>query len=184
MKRASLQILSSGGTILIVQSFFNYCQKNIDGIIFEQLNADTLQNSRQKLEKRFHGCSTIPGTRSYHLFEPIGNGEISFQYVAADKDYAGKTSFFGLQPNYTTIQPMEFAAYKYNGQWWIGMVLSMSEEHQDAEIKFMKPAGPSTSFSWPVFEDICNKFIKKLKRLPFGNRLTDFVQIFFVDCYF
>jgi len=28
------------------------------------------------------------------------------------------------------------------------------------------------------------KFIKKLKRLPFGNRLTDFVQIFFVACYF
>ena len=28
------------------------------------------------------------------------------------------------------------------------------------------------------------KFIKKLKRLPFGNRLTDFVPIFFVDCYF
>ena len=28
------------------------------------------------------------------------------------------------------------------------------------------------------------KFIKKLKRLPFGNRLTDFVQIFFVGCYF
>ena len=36
------------------------------------------------------------------------------------------------------------------------MVLSMSEELQDAEIKFMKHAGPSTSFSWPVFEDICN----------------------------
>ena len=112
VKRASLQTLSSGGTILNVQSFFNYCQKNIDGIIFEQLNSDTLQNSRQKLEKRFHGGSTIPGTRSYHLFEPIGNGEISFQYVAADKDYAGKTSFFGLQPNYTTIQPLEFAACK------------------------------------------------------------------------
>jgi len=28
------------------------------------------------------------------------------------------------------------------------------------------------------------KFIKKLKCLPFGNRLTDFVQIFFVGCYF
>jgi len=28
------------------------------------------------------------------------------------------------------------------------------------------------------------KFIKKLKRLPFCNRLTDFVQIFFVGCYF
>ena len=28
------------------------------------------------------------------------------------------------------------------------------------------------------------KFIKKLKRLPFGNRLIDFVQIFFVGCYF
>jgi len=28
------------------------------------------------------------------------------------------------------------------------------------------------------------KFIKELKRLPFGNRLTDFVQIFFVGCYF
>jgi len=36
------------------------------------------------------------------------------------------------------------------------MVLSMSEEHQDADIKFMKPAGPSTSFLWPAFEDICN----------------------------
>jgi len=28
------------------------------------------------------------------------------------------------------------------------------------------------------------KFIKKLKRLPFGNHSTDFVQIFFVGCYF
>ena len=36
------------------------------------------------------------------------------------------------------------------------MVLSTNADFKDAQIKFMKPAGPSPSFSWPKYDDICN----------------------------
>ena len=120
------------------------------------MSSVTLQDVRNILEKRFELENTIPGTHSYHFFESLSKSVIGYKQVACDKDYAGKMDFFSLIPMYTAIHPMEFFACIYNKHWWIGIVLSINEVHKDAEIKFMKPPGPSASFIWPTFEDICN----------------------------
>jgi len=39
--------------------------------------------------------------------------------------------------------------------WWIGSVRSVSDEHDDYEVVFMHPHGPSRYFRWPQREDIC-----------------------------
>ena len=119
VKRASLQKRPS---ILTVFDLIRYCRSNIDSIIFEHLLSVALQDVRDILEKRFELGNTIPGTRSFHFFEPLSKSVIGYKQVACDKDYAGKMDFFSLIPKYIAIHPMEFVACIYNKHWWIGIV--------------------------------------------------------------
>ena len=114
-----------------------------------------MEYTRENLKKCFEGGSTIPGTRSYHIFEPLQAGIIGYKYVASDANYAGQTNFFNY-PSFVLVKPMDFVACAYNGCWWIGIVLSTNNDLEDVQVKFMKPAGPSLCFSWPIYDDICD----------------------------
>ena len=153
VKRACLQ---KRAVILNIVDFMHYCQYRIEGIAFMHLSSNTLQSTRTFLKKRFESGNTVPGTPSYHLFVLLGNGQIAFKNVASDEKYAGQIKFFSPIPETIRVEPMEFVACIYNAQWWIGIVLSINHAYEDVEVKFMKPAGPSTSFAWPAFDDICN----------------------------
>ena len=154
VKRASL-LRSSSDAILSVTAFYEYCCKNISGIEFCHISTSALEYTRENLKKRFEGGSTIPGTRSYHIFEPLQAGIIGYKYVASDANYAGQTNFFNY-PSFVLVKPMDFVACAYNGCRWIGIALSTNDDLKDAQVKFMKPAGPSSCFSWPIYDDICD----------------------------
>ena len=75
-----------------------------------------------------------------------------------------KTSFYKNETIIFEISTPENMGFKKKPPVYLKGEAVQSRNHSSVTIKF--------------------KFIKKLKRLPFGNRLTDFVQIFFVGCYF
>ena len=52
------------------------------------------------------------------------------------------------------LNPGQYIACVYDGNWWLGLVLEYSEENQDYHIKFMTPKGPSRYFKWPIRDDI------------------------------
>ena len=43
----------------------------------------------------------------------------------------------------------------YEQHWWVGIILEVDTEQDDAKVKFMHPAGPAWSFYWPDVDDIC-----------------------------
>ena len=49
----------------------------------------------------------------------------------------------------------EFVAVVYDDQWWLGTVQEVSVENNDANVSFLHPAGPRTSFHWASTPDVC-----------------------------
>ena len=47
-----------------------------------------------------------------------------------------------------SITISEFVAVVYDDQWWLGKVQEVSVENNDANVSFLHPAGPRTSFHW------------------------------------
>jgi len=152
VRRESLQ-RPINNQILNEQMFFEFCSENIPGIIFQYISSYDINLTRQKLKPRFAQGCTIPGTRSYHFYEPLSDNKIGCKYVCSDVTFSAKFDFSPI--TYQNIKYMEFEACWYNFHWWIGLILKLDENQLEADIKFMCPHGPSPSFYWPEQDDIC-----------------------------
>ena len=120
------------------------------------------------LSTRFESRKTIPGTRSFHHFSPLSEGEVMYKRVSDDEVVAGTLKFFDvvLADHISNITIMEFIACQYDSLWWVGLVQEINHEEQDILVKFMHPPRPRRMFKWPAREDLCwvafDKFICKI----------------------
>ena len=48
------------------------------------------------LSTRFESGKTIPGTRSFHHFSPLSEGEVTYKRVSDDEVVAGTFKFFDV----------------------------------------------------------------------------------------
>ena len=53
------------------------------------------------------------------------------------------------------VKALDFVNCYYNNYWWIDLVLEKDDHQEDLCIRLMHPHGPSPSFMWTSFEDIC-----------------------------
>ena len=153
--KASLQ-RNLQNQILTPKAMFDFCVNNIEGINFIYISTDELSETRIFLNDRFVNASTIPGTRSFHQFDPLCGFKIATKRCSEDREIAFVHNFV---PNTTVAEievfHFEFVCCLYEQQWWIGMVQDINKEEADVDVKFMHPNGPSPSFKWPSKEDIC-----------------------------
>ncbi|GBO40968.1 hypothetical protein AVEN_170674-1 [Araneus ventricosus] len=54
-----------------------------------------------------------------------------------------------------TFQNEQYVACTYGINWWIGKIVECYDEYNDYKIMFMHPHGPSASYTWPKFLDVC-----------------------------
>ena len=156
VKKESLH-RSISNQIVNVSRFMDYCTSSITGIHFFEICSASLEATRAQMSKRFQLGSTIPGTRSFHHFTPLATNQIGCRFISLDSRFDSKHTFANVPTTLQVpVQPMNFVACLYNFRWWIGMVLTVNDCEQDAEVKFMHPCGPTTSFFWPIHEDICH----------------------------
>ena len=124
-----------------------------------------MAKTRESLEDRFTKAITIPGTRNYHEFIPLRENTIAMKYCSKDQEVATSFSFSnedkvsdavnsneGPSEN---VKALTFVSCYYDNYWWIGLILEKVDHQEDSRIKSMHPHGPSPSFVWPSFEDIC-----------------------------
>ena len=124
-----------------------------------------MTKTQESLEDGFAKAITIPDTRSYHEFIPLSENTIPMNYCSKVQEVA--TTFFFLNKDKVSdavnsneepsenIQLLDFVNCYYGNYWWIGLILEKDDHEEDSRIKFMHPCGPSPSFVWPSFEDIC-----------------------------
>jgi hypothetical protein len=63
---------------LSMQKMFEYCKLNIKDITFPKVTKIDMTPIRPMLYTRFESGKIIPGTRSYHHFSPLSEGEVSY----------------------------------------------------------------------------------------------------------
>ena len=155
--RASLQRPSSD-QILDVTKMLEFCEGNIQNIQTLFISKERMENVRKELMDRFSLGRTIPGTRSYHYFEPVSTSTIAFKYTAEEDTFLGTFNISGEKGKFlsiTSAKASDFVACRYDKKWWIGMVKEFCMEENDFKISFLHPPGPCLSFHWPQREDVC-----------------------------
>jgi len=81
--KASLQCNISNH-ILNAHTMFEVCRGNIQHIMFFFVAKDEVLEARQRMEKRFAGTKAVPGTQSFHQFEPISETKIGARRCSKD----------------------------------------------------------------------------------------------------
>ena len=91
--------------------------------------------------------------------------DISFvaRRLAYDEQPAGTRNFFVPARLYSAEELSAgcYVACSYDNHWWIGIIECV--ESADAQVNFLHPHGPSTSFHWPARQDSC--------WVPFPNKI-------------
>ena len=114
-----------------------------------------MQKDRLRLVSHFLLGNTIPGTRSYHHFEPLTNSSIGYKRTSKDSALTGIHYFSNDDHDGLNVNGNDYIACKYDGRWWLGLVEEINNVEQDAYVKFMHPPGPSTAFFWQQKVDAC-----------------------------
>ena len=92
VRRESLQRPYSN-QIAEIDAFFNYCESSIKGITFHFIARLKIEAKRKALQPRFTQKQIIPGTRSYHCYEPLATNKIGCKCLSSDNEFAGTYSF-------------------------------------------------------------------------------------------
>ena len=157
--RASLQRPTTE-QILSAEQLLEFCQKEVPGIKVFFISKLSMESVRKNLKGRFDLTNTLPGTQSYHEFNPISETVMAAKRVSVDKEYAiqydlvkGKECL--PEEDSIKIKISDFIVCYYDEEIWIGLVDDLDDENEDAQVKFMHPNYPSRSYSWPRREDIC-----------------------------
>ena len=104
---------------------------------------------RRHQEERFKESHTVPGTCSYHFYEPVPN-KVAVKFKRVNEDF-GEVVFHDI-PDAEKWQQMQFVNSKYDGFLWIGLILGLDRELEDAQIKFTYP---TNRVYWPRRDDVC-----------------------------
>ena len=107
------------------------------------------------MASRFLFGSTIPGTRSFHHFEPLTISSIGYKRISEDSNFTGIYYFSNHGREDLQVAGNDYIACKYDGRWWIGLILEVDTVQLDAQVKFMHPPGPANTFFWPLKDDVC-----------------------------
>ena len=137
-KRASLQ-RPYGNFILTVEAMLDFCKENIPNINFIHIGKTDMVDVRKKLEARFQIGRTIPGTRSFHHFEPFGPYTVCYKRTSDSKDFVGTFNISGGGNQLILLKELqanEYIACHYEKQWWIGIIEEVSSEEQDVLVNF------------------------------------------------
>ena len=108
---------------------YHFCKEAITGIHYFQIQAQEMVKVRDFLNERFKSKRTIPGTRSFHQYVPLGQLSIGCKRVSDDDDFMLQYDF---TPNHTQNIPdlriSQFLSCIYDERQWIGMICDIDQE--------------------------------------------------------
>ena len=88
-----------------------------------------MQKDRLRLASHFLLGNTIPGTRSFHHFEPLSNSSIGYKRTREDSGLTGIQYFSNDDHDDSNINGNDYTACKYDGRLWLGLVEEINKQH-------------------------------------------------------
>ena len=80
--------------ILNATDMYKFCKDISKGTSFCIVNGDTMNSIHASLVERFQLLKSVPGTRSYHKYEPINENVIGCKIVSSDIEFELKFELF------------------------------------------------------------------------------------------
>ena len=104
------------------------------------------------------------------MFLPVSSSTIQVKRVSED-DFSFSVNVLNTAPQKSASKnlsqepqlekdyaPGQYVACIYDSHWWLGNIICLSSEFNDAKVQFLHPHhahGPATSFHWPKKDDTC-----------------------------
>jgi hypothetical protein len=88
---------------------------------------------------------------------PVKKGILNTKIYSASPNYAENHVISMLKDMIELKDITGFVTCMYDNFWWLGCVLSVSEESNDMKISFLHPHGPSASYIYPATPHILNQ---------------------------
>jgi hypothetical protein len=123
---------------------YEWTQSNIHNLHFDFVTENEYK------EEDLLSSQFIHGTQQLHAFMPNKKGVLY-------------TKIYSASPNYTENHVISMLKYMiitgfvtcmFDNFWWLGCVLSVSEESSDVELSFFHPHGSSASDIYPTMPHI------------------------------
>jgi hypothetical protein len=106
------------------------------------------------LSSQFATAQTVHGTQQLHAFMPVKKGVLNTNIYSASPNYT-ENPVSSVRKDTNQLKDITgFVSCMYDNFWWLGCVLSVSEESNDVKISFLHPHGPSTSYIYPAMPHI------------------------------
>lgn len=144
LRKASLQI-DCGENIDTALKVYKFCSTEIDNIKYWFVPSEKMLERRQQLTMRFSLAKNIPGTRSYHHFEPSTTMSIETRRISYDPNYYCIFNFSEDQESSSVkmsgIFINSYIACSYDDHYFFGLILSKHKEG-DVLVKCMHPRDP------------------------------------------
>nr|XP_047129202.1 uncharacterized protein LOC124809267 [Hydra vulgaris] len=99
------------------QTMYKYCNENIEGINFIYISSEDLTLVRTALNERLDTANTIPGTRSYHQFVPLGHQKMGTTLCSVDEEFDLIHDFGNIQITTVNLVPGDYACVSYEQKW-------------------------------------------------------------------
>jgi hypothetical protein len=85
---------------------------------------------------------------------PVRKGVLNTQMYSASPNYTENHMISVLKVLIEFKDITGFVTCMHDNFWWLGCVLSVSEESNDVKISFLHPHGPSASYIYPAMPHI------------------------------
>jgi hypothetical protein len=106
------------------------------------------------LSSRFATAESARGTQQLHAFLPVKKGILNTKIYSASLNYT-ENRVISVPKNMIKLKDLKgFVTCMYDNFWWLGCVLSVTEESNDVKISFLHPHGPSASYIYPTMPHI------------------------------
>ncbi|XP_034255204.1 uncharacterized protein LOC117653549 [Thrips palmi] len=140
--------------IVTAKDLFDFCQQEMkDTFDFQFVSKEEVEPYRQQYKGIVDGLETVPGTRSFHFFKPLGNRLACFR-ISNDKTTFPSLVHSLQKTARQEIEPLAlsngiYVVARIGKNRYIGLVTDLYSEEGEADLSLLMPRLPSKQFKWP-----------------------------------
>ncbi len=149
--RASLQ-RTTGNFILNPYQLYSFVVENIPNINVAYCTSLEWEEELKVLKPRFAAARTVPGTQKLHCFCPVSQSKLLVKQTSIS-EISHSENVIAVKTKIKLEHVNGYVTVQYDGNWWLGVVMSTDMNMHCANINFLHPHGPSSSFYFPSPQD-------------------------------
>jgi hypothetical protein len=140
--------------IMTPHQLYEWAQSSIHNLNFDFVTENEYKEEEGLLSSRFATAETVRGTQQLHVFMPVKKGIFDTKIYSASPNYTENSVISALKEMIELKDITGFVTRMYDNFWWLGCVLSVSEESNDIKISFLHPHRTSALYIYPAMSHI------------------------------